>query len=132
MNAEEYKQIEIAFIAKYAHHWIATEFQKDLKEVSIAYHQAKSKEGAGEKYGKLWSDEDGHDYIIPESMWEEFCEFVDHLTGVGCQGETSDAYYYALGEFEKLYGGYMIDGDERDYRIVLPPRLAAFGKEDKR
>ena len=46
MNAEEYKQIEIAFIAKYAHHWIATEFQEDLKEVSIAYHQAKSKEEA--------------------------------------------------------------------------------------
>ena len=52
MNAKEYKQIEIAFIAKYAHHWIATEFQKDLKEVSIAYHQVKSEEEAGERYAK--------------------------------------------------------------------------------
>jgi len=50
MNAEEYKQIEIAFIAKYAHHWITTEFQEDLKEVSIAYHQAKSKEEAVKRY----------------------------------------------------------------------------------
>jgi len=49
MNAKEYKQIEIAFIAKYAHHWIATEFQKDLKEVSIAYHQVKSEEEADKR-----------------------------------------------------------------------------------
>lgn len=43
MNAKEYKEIEIAFIAKYAHHWVATEFQKDLKEVSIAFYQYKLK-----------------------------------------------------------------------------------------
>ena len=127
MNAKEIKEIINTWEDNQG--LILSNQDKTILAESI---EAKSKEEAGERYGKLWSDEDGHDYIIPESMWEEFCEFVDHLTGVGCQGETSDAYYYALGEFEKLYGGYMIDGDERDYRIVLPPRLAAFGKEDKR
>ena len=127
MNAKEIKEIINTWEDNQG--LILSNQDKTILAESI---EAKSKEEAGERYGKLWSDEDGHDYIIPESMWEEFCEFVDHLTGVGCQGETSDAYYYALGEFEKLYGGYMIDGDERDYRIVLPPRLAAFGKEEER
>ena len=67
MNAEEYKQIEIAFIAKYAHHWIATEFQEDLKEVSIAYHQAKSKEEAEERYRKALSYYDKETYMNGKS-----------------------------------------------------------------
>ena len=73
-----------------------------------------------DKYGKLRSDGDGHDYIIPESLVHEFDFSMQHLESVGCQGEPQEAYWSAIEHFEKLYGQYQIDGHQRDFKILLP------------
>lgn len=73
----------------------------------------------GVEYGKLRSDGDGHDFIIPLSLVEDFDHCMTTIEHIGCRGESSDSYYSALDRFEELYGQYQIDGDQRDFTVLL-------------
>lgn len=68
------------------------------------------------KFGYFRSDDDGHEYLIPEKLITEHDQLVYNIEHTE---EWSMEWYDLLDEYETKYGKYRVEGI-KDYRIVMP------------
>jgi len=68
------------------------------------------------KFGNLRNDDDGHEYVVPVELVEEFDIIMDYIRDLRW---GSDKRYDAEAEFEAEFGKYRVGGEIRDMKIIM-------------
>ena len=67
------------------------------------------------KFGYLRSDDDGHNYVVPEELIEEFDADQQALE----ETESEDDYYRLINAWNDKWGAYNEGGSVSHYKVVM-------------